>query len=131
MNITTRYMGLNFFWFNVKDLGGYSESEVSSALEAVRDEYASLPKPYHDYTVLWVQAMDKLAKANVSMPFVEMATMFIEQADEHGRFPEIETEIKEVLSELEELTGKTDEEIAKILIEVPGSGAKKWWQFWK
>ncbi|MES9991868.1 MAG: hypothetical protein ABW098_07935 [Candidatus Thiodiazotropha sp.] len=117
MNIVTKYMGLTFFWYNIKDLGGCSESEFTSALEAVKSEYSTFPQMHQDYILYWVQSMDKLAKAGINLPFTDTGIMFINEALKQNQFSDIKHELNTVLSELNELSNKSDEKIAKRLIE--------------
>jgi uncharacterized protein (TIGR02145 family) len=116
MNIITRHIGLMFYWFNIKDLGGFSESEFKSILEKVENEYSILPKSYHDITIKWAQLMDKLGKAGINIRFVDMGTLFINEAFKQNLFSDIKVELEQALSELNELHNKSDEEIGTILI---------------
>jgi hypothetical protein len=116
MHIVTRYMGLIFYWFSVKDLGGFSEAAVQSTLEDVKQEYSSLPRPYHQLVGKWVEALDKLAKANVDMPFPTTGSMFITTALEKELYPDVSGDLQVVLSELDSLVSLNATETAQRLM---------------
>lgn len=120
MDTIARYMGLLYFWFSVKDLGGFAESDFQSTLDETKKDVQGFSTSFHRFIEKWIQFLDRLAKEGnleAKMGLVKCGSLMIDAAVQQGFFPDLESELKLAHSELLRLSGLGNDEIAKRLVK--------------